>query len=151
MHSSVETRYPFLDEEVFTFLARLHPRWKLHGLRDKYLLRLLAGRWLPAEVAHRPKAIFRAPFTSFGLDSSPGWVDQLFSVESLQKTDYFDADAVQHWRRQFRNMRAGSMQRMSVEMGLVGVLTTQLWHHTYIDGSLADVPSLTPATRRVAA
>jgi asparagine synthase (glutamine-hydrolysing) len=151
MHSSLETRYPFLDEEVFTFLARLHPRWKLHGLRDKYLLRLLAGRWLPAEVAHRPKAIFRAPFTSFGLDSSPGWVDQLFSVESLRKTDYFDPDAVQHWRRKFGAMRPGSMQRMSVEMGLVGVLTTQLWHHTYIDGTLADVPSMTPATRRVAA
>src|SRR5262249_40832165 len=27
MHSSVETRYPFLDEDVFSFLARLHPRW----------------------------------------------------------------------------------------------------------------------------
>jgi hypothetical protein len=27
-------------------------------------------------------------------------------------------------------------------MGLVGVLSTQLWHHTFIDGSLADLPSL---------
>ncbi|HEV3204515.1 MAG TPA: asparagine synthase (glutamine-hydrolyzing), partial [Gemmataceae bacterium] len=35
MNSSVETRYPFLDEEVFAFLARLHPRWKLHGFKDK--------------------------------------------------------------------------------------------------------------------
>ena len=26
MHSSVEVRYPFLDEEVFDFLAELHPR-----------------------------------------------------------------------------------------------------------------------------
>ena len=25
MHSSVETRYPFLDEEVFSFLARIDP------------------------------------------------------------------------------------------------------------------------------
>src|SRR5439155_7751538 len=47
MNSSVETRYPFLDEDVFALLAKLHPRWKLRGLRDKYLLRLLAGRWLP--------------------------------------------------------------------------------------------------------
>src|SRR5262249_47428820 len=42
MNSSVETRYPFLDEDVFAFLARLHPRWKLRGFRDKYVLRLLA-------------------------------------------------------------------------------------------------------------
>src|SRR4029450_11095728 len=46
MHSSVEVRYPFLDEEVFAFLARLDPKWKLRGLRDKHLLRLLAERLL---------------------------------------------------------------------------------------------------------
>jgi asparagine synthase (glutamine-hydrolysing) len=143
MHSSVETRYPFLDEDVFEFLARLHPRWKLRGLRDKYLLRLLAQRWLPSAVAQRPKAIFRAPFNSFGLDASPGWVDQLLSMESLRRTGYFDPLAVQHWRKAFSQMREGSLQRMSVEMGLVGVLTTQLWHHTFVDSCLADVTSLT--------
>src|SRR4029079_5491793 len=41
MNSSVETRYPFLDECVCDFLARLHPSWKMHGLRDKLILRLL--------------------------------------------------------------------------------------------------------------
>jgi asparagine synthase (glutamine-hydrolysing) len=145
MHSSVEARYPFLDEDVFAFLARLHPRWKLHGLRDKHLLRLLARRWLPREVASRPKAIFRAPFNSFGLDATAGWVNQLLSVESLRHTGYFDADAVQRWRKAFRAMRESAMQRMSIEMGLAGVLTTQLWHHTYIDGCLADLKSLAPA------
>jgi hypothetical protein len=25
-------------------------------------------------------------------------------------------------------------------MGLVGVLATQLWHHTYLDGSLCALP-----------
>jgi asparagine synthase (glutamine-hydrolysing) len=153
MFSSVETRYPFLDEEVFTFLSRLHPHWKLRGLRDKHILRLLAERWLPPEVARRPKAIFRAPFNSFGLDSSPGWVDQLFSEESLRRTGYFDPASVRQWRQTFPRMRAGSMQRMSVEMGLVGVLTTQLWHHTYIEGNLADLRTLVPTGRpaRIAA
>ena len=42
MHSSVEVRYPFLDEGVFDFCAGLNPTWKLHGFRDKHLLRLLA-------------------------------------------------------------------------------------------------------------
>ena len=51
MHSSVEVRYPFLDEEVFDFTAKLHPRWKLRGFRDKYLLRLLAERWIPKSIA----------------------------------------------------------------------------------------------------
>jgi asparagine synthase (glutamine-hydrolysing) len=151
MHSSVETRYPFLDEEVFAFLARLHPSWKLHGFRDKHLLRLVAERWLPPAIARRPKAIFRAPFNSFHLEVSSPLADQLLSAESLRKTGYFDPAAVQSWRQAFTGVRLRRMQRMSVEMGLAGVLTTQLWHHTFIDGSLADLPSLAPAGRPGAA
>ena len=77
MHSSVETRYPFLDEEVVAYLAGLHPRWKLHGFRDKYLLRLVAERWLPGEVAWRPKAMFRTPFDVLCAEPVPSFVQQL--------------------------------------------------------------------------
>jgi asparagine synthase (glutamine-hydrolysing) len=147
MNSSVETRYPFLDEDVFSFLARLHPRWKMRGLRDKYILRLLAQRWLPPSIAWRPKAMFRAPFDSFSLNNPPAFVDQLLSEESLHQTGYFDPAAVTHWRQAYEQMRAGSGQRTSIEMGLVGVVSTQLWHQTFIDSTLADLPSLASARR----
>lgn len=140
MNSSVETRYPFLDEEVFSFLAPLHPRWKLHGFQEKYLLRLLAQRWLPPEIAWRRKVMFRAPFDSFHVENPPEYVNQLLSTESLRRTGYFDPAAVHHWRKHFRTL--WPLQRISVEMGLVGVLATQLWHHTFIDSNLADLPSL---------
>jgi asparagine synthase (glutamine-hydrolysing) len=150
MHSSVETRYPFLDEAVFAFLAKLHPRWKLRGLfHDKYLLRRVAGRWLPSSIARRRKAMFRAPFDSFHLDPAPPFVEQLLSPESLARTGYFDPAAVSYWRGAFRTLREGGAQRTSVEMGLVGVLATQLWHQTYIDPGLADLPSLASARYRV--
>jgi asparagine synthase (glutamine-hydrolysing) len=141
MHSSVETRPPFLDAEVFSFLARLHPRWKLRGLRDKYLLRCLAGRWLPRQVAWRGKAMFRAPLDSFHGTRLPPFVEQLLSEASLRKTGYFNPEAVRHWRQAFRQMGPRSLQRTSIEMGLVGVVATQLWHHIFIDSTLADLPS----------
>ena len=136
----MEVRYPFLDEEVFAFLARLDPRWKLRGLRDKHLLRLLAERWLPASVYKRRKVIFRAPLDSFHMDPEPTFVGQLLSKESLRRTGYFDADAVNHWRRAFRQMPVGSLPRLSVEGGLAAVVATQLWHHLYIDANLAELP-----------
>ena len=145
MASSVETRYPFLDEEVFDFLARVPPRWKLHGLRDKYLLRLLGERYLPREVAWRPKGMFRAPLDSFFNHRVPPFVDQLLSEESLRRTGYFDVAAVRHWAEQVRQRRLGFRQRASVEMGLVGVVSTQLWHHTFIDPNLADLPAWSAA------
>jgi asparagine synthase (glutamine-hydrolysing) len=140
MHSSVETRYPFLDEEVFAFLAKLHPSWKLHRFREKYILRLLGERWLPHSTAWSPKGMFRAPFDSFFINNAPPYVEQLVSDESLTKTGYFDVAAVRHWIQNFRSLRAGSYHRTSIEMGLVAVVATQLWHHTFIDASLADLP-----------
>ncbi|HTU20561.1 MAG TPA: asparagine synthase (glutamine-hydrolyzing) [Gemmataceae bacterium] len=141
MNSSVETRYPFLDEEVFNFLAKVPPRWKLRGLRDKALLRVVAKRWLPHSIARRRKAMFRAPFDSFQLEQGPEYVGQLLSVESLRRTGYFQPEAVEHWRKSYHRLRSGTPRRLVIEMGLVGVLATQLWHHTFIDGSLADLPS----------
>ena len=150
MNSSVETRYPFLDEEVFAFLAKLDPRLKLRGLHDKYILRHVAARWLPREIAFRRKAMFRAPFDSFHLEQAPPFVEQLLSDESLRKTGYFDVEAVRHWRTAFRQLWSRGPQRVSMEMGLVGVLATQLWHHTYIDGSLAALPSVVSSPLSVA-
>ena len=144
MNSSVETRYPFLDEDVFAFLAKLHPNWKMSGLRDKLILRHLADRWVPKSIAWRRKAMFRAPLDGFHTATLPTFVDQLLSPESLKKTGYFDANAVQHWRGIFRTMRG--TQRTMVEMGLVGVVATQLWHHTYLGGGLADLPAWSPPT-----
>jgi asparagine synthase (glutamine-hydrolysing) len=140
MHSSVEVRYPFLDEDVFDFLAKLHPRWRLRGFRDKRLLRLLAERWVPKSVARRHKVIFRAPLDSFHMEPEPPFVAQLLSEESLRKTGYFDSAAVARWRNDFRKMRAGSLPRLSVEMGLMAVVATQLWHHLFMGGGLADLP-----------
>jgi asparagine synthase (glutamine-hydrolysing) len=142
MNSSVETRYPYLDEDVFAFLARLHPDWKMRGLTDKLILRLLADRCLPRSTAWRRKLMFRAPLDSFHTGKTPAFVDHLLSRESLEKTGYFDQAAVAHWRSVFGMMRKGSIQRTMVEMGLVGVIATQLWHHTYIDASLADLPAV---------
>jgi len=147
MHSSVEVRYPFLDEEVFDFLAGLDPRWKLRGFRDKHLLRLLAERWLPRSVYSRRKVIFRAPLDSFHIEPEPAFVGQLLSEESLRRTGYFDVAAVHHWRQAFRKMPVGSLPRLSVEMGLRAVVATQLWHHMFISGALADLPTMKPGVQ----
>ena len=150
MHSSVETRYPFLDEEVVDFLAKVHPCWKLRGFREKYLLRLVAERWLPAEAAWRRKKMFQAPFDVLCADSVPPFVEQLLSEESLARTGYFDAAAVNHWRGVLPGLRPGSARRAALEFALGGVAATQLWHHTFLGGSLTDLPTSSRGGVRVA-
>lgn len=145
MNSSVETRPPFLDEDLVAYTNRLHPRYKLRRFTDKYLLRKVARRWIPREIAERSKKMFRAPLDSFHLQelSLPKWINQLLSEESLRQTAYFDATAVQSWRDRIPKMRR-SLSKTSTEMGLVAVLATQLWHHLYISGNLCELPNLIP-------
>lgn len=149
MNSSVETRYPFLDEDLGDFLLQVDPGMKLRGLMgDKYILRLAAQKWLPKEIAWRKKVMFRAPFDSFHLDTAPKFVQQLLSPESLRKTGYFNVEEVLKWRSGFKKLSTWSLRRVALEMGLVGVFATQLWHHIFIDNSLADLPSRVESQER---
>jgi len=84
--------------------------------------------------------MFRAPLSPLHGHKTAPYFDQLLSREGLLRTGYFDVAAVQHWRSHCPHMRPGSQCRLAVEMGLVGVAATQLWHQQFIDSSLADVP-----------
>ncbi|QDU63167.1 Asparagine synthetase [glutamine-hydrolyzing] 1 [Planctomycetes bacterium Pan216] len=147
MHNSIEARFPFLDEEVISFCSRLHPRYKLKGLRrDKHLLRLFASRMLPPEIADRPKAMFRAPFANTFFENPPAFANQLLSEESLRRTGYFDPKSVLEYRNSYQTYGWGSGRRLTLEMGLTGVMGIQLWHHLFLGGGLCDLPTWTAPT-----
>jgi asparagine synthase (glutamine-hydrolysing) len=84
--SGVQLRHPFLDEEVVALAARLHPDWKLRRLRDKYVLRGVAQRYLPHDIAWRPKSDFVAPFDTLFAPGAPPFVEELLSEESLRRS-----------------------------------------------------------------
>jgi asparagine synthase (glutamine-hydrolysing) len=143
--AATEGRYPFLDERVVDFCAGLPPRFKLRWLTDKWLLRRVAANVLPAPIANRKKTMFRANMgKAFVRADRPRWVDQLLSPESLRATGYFEPAAVRLAEEAQRNKPRKSLYRFSMDMGLVGVISTQLWHHLYCGGGLADLPTWTP-------
>ena len=89
MNSSVETRYPFLDEEVFEFLAGLHPKLEDAGhARQVHLASALANAGCRnpspggAKRCSGPRSIVSTRRTR------RAFVDQLLSPESLAKTGY---------------------------------------------------------------
>ncbi|CAN5875795.1 asparagine synthase (glutamine-hydrolyzing) [soil metagenome] len=144
MHSSVETRYPFLDEDVTAFLASVAPEYKLRGLKEKWLLRQVAARTLPPRIAGRPKTMFRATFSGTFLGPHrPSWVDQLLSSDSLRKTGFFDPETVARERAAQIRMPRITPRRGVMDIGLTFVVSTQLWHHLYCGGGLCELPTWT--------
>ena len=139
MHSSLETRYPFLDNDLAEFLSTIPPDMKLRGFTGKYLLRQCASRWLPKTIAWRRKAMFRAPFSSLLLTGNSCYVDQLLSAESIAKSGYFDKIAVSEARKRISTNNLSRLNRLSLEIGLVSVISIQLWHQAFLDPSIAEI------------
>jgi asparagine synthase (glutamine-hydrolysing) len=61
MAHSVEVRPPFLDHRLVEFAAALPPRFKIHGSRQKVLLKELMAGVLPPAILHRKKVGFDIP------------------------------------------------------------------------------------------
>jgi asparagine synthase (glutamine-hydrolysing) len=149
MNSSVEARYPLLDDDVINFCTTIAPEYKLHGFTDKWLLRQVAARTLPRKIANRPKTMFQASRSEAFLGKSrPEWVDQLLLRTSLEATGYFDVDGVVRERaRQMRYPRI-TPKRIIMDLSLTCVVATQLWHHIYLGGGLCDLPAWSPPPLR---
>jgi asparagine synthase (glutamine-hydrolysing) len=152
MNASVETRTPFLDEDVIAFCSKLAPKYKLRGFQEKWLLRKVAERGLPRHIAWRRKHGFRGAMSATFLGADrPEWVDELLSSESLQATGFFDPQAIERHRAEligrdpkWRSPVARKIRNTTFDLGMTCVVATQLWHHTFCGGGLCSLPTWTP-------
>jgi asparagine synthase (glutamine-hydrolysing) len=138
MAHGVEGRYPFLDHRVFEFAASLPTGSRLRGLRGKQVLRRWASRILPPHMKSKEKPTQRAPDArSFFLPASPSWIGDHLSTEALRRVGIFSPAAVEGL---VRRCCAGLGRARSENEAMVGVLSTQLWYHQFIDSALFVPP-----------
>jgi asparagine synthase (glutamine-hydrolysing) len=143
MHSSVEMRYPYLDENIIAFCATIDPAYKLRGLTEKWLLRKAAANTLPAHIANRRKINFSTKLSGIFLNKDrPIWVDQLLSEESLKKSGYFNLDTVAKELKILTKYPRLIPRQFVFDAALTTVITTQLWHHLFFD-ELCELPTWT--------
>jgi asparagine synthase (glutamine-hydrolysing) len=130
MAHSIEGRYPFLDYRVVEFCNRLPPSLKLFGLKEKYLLKRLSGKWLPAEIWQRPKRPYRAPIhRSFFNQQTPEWVRELLSPRWLRASGLFKPEAI---NQLVQKLEARKPLGETDDMALAGILSSQLVYQQFI-------------------
>ena len=148
MNSSVEARYPLLDEDVIAFCASIAPEYKLRGLTDKWLLRQVAARTLPARIANRPKDdVSGQPVRGVPGPSSPGLGRPALAPRVAQ------GDGLVRSRGGCASAPPRSAylritpKRIIMDLSLTCVIATQLWHHLYLGGGLCELPTWESAIR----
>lgn len=135
--NAVETRFPYLDHRVIALCNALPANYKLFGLREKFLLKKIARRWLPAAVWRRPKQPYRAPdgASFFGRDGE--YVMDLLSESRLRQAGYFDP---QRTRFLLDKCRAGRAIGFSDNMAFMGILSTMLLDEMFVRGVRLERP-----------
>lgn len=127
MAHSVEGRFPFLDRGVVALANSLPASYKLHVLDEKHVLKQAAADLVPAEILARPKQPYRAP-DALALMSRAAeeWIEEVASPRALAEAGIFDVGAARGLLEKCR-LRAASGQLSNADnMGVVGVLSTQL-------------------------
>lgn len=59
--NSIETRYPYLDENFSNYIFKIKSKLKAPGIKSKHLLRKSFKNFLPDEIIYRPKFAYQAP------------------------------------------------------------------------------------------
>ena len=128
MAHSVEGRFPFLDHRVAEFAARIPPRLKMKGLKEKYLLKRATRHLVPDAVTRRTKQPYRAPEAQSFFNFDDGsfrhdYVEEMLSPQRIAEDGLFHPRAVQ---RLVAKARGGRAVGIKDNMALVGILSTQL-------------------------
>ena len=135
MANAVEGRFPFLDHRVVEFAARIPPRLKIRGLREKHILRRAMRELIPAHIASRTKQPYRAPdCQSFVGEGAPAYVGHCLSTGEVASAGYFNGGAVAKLAAKCRNRKTIGFRD---NMAFVGIVSTQLWHRQFVKGAVA--------------
>lgn len=146
MGHSVEGRFPFLDYRMVEFCGRLPSRYKMRGLREKWLLRQVGRKLLPPEIWTRRKRPYRAPIqrSFFSSDGATAYVQELLSERAIGEAGLFNPQAV----GQLARKAASGAQLSEVDdMAVAGILSAQLVHQQFVKDFHTRSSALRPNDR----
>ncbi|MBM3251170.1 MAG: asparagine synthase (glutamine-hydrolyzing) [Candidatus Omnitrophica bacterium] len=127
MANSLETRAPFLDQDVMQFSARLPGNFKIKGLIKKYILKKAIKNLIPAENIYRAKMGFGVPVGTWMRNELKDFTREILFSSRALKRGYFNPDNL----RGYINRHIDGNKDHS--LGLWSLLMLELWHQRFID------------------
>jgi asparagine synthase (glutamine-hydrolysing) len=129
MATSLETRVPFLNFDVLSYLERIPVGLKLHGLTRKYLLRKAVGNLLPRSIITRRKRGFSIPVAAWLNHELRGLAHEYLNEPRLRREGIFNPQEVktlldEHARQARNNAKT-----------IWTILMFQLWRERWLDAA----------------
>lgn len=126
MAHSLETRVPMTDNEVTAFMSRVSPRFKLPGLKTKYIMRRALRGILPAAILKKKKVGLEMPYSAWFKNELKDLLLSYCDAKRISETGLFRPEAV-------KSLIAEHLaNRCDHGRALWGLVNFMVWHELYI-------------------
>ena len=117
MGVSLETRVPFLDQDVFEFASKIPLEMKLNKGVGKSILRDVLYKYVPKDLIERPKMGFGVPVGVWLQGPLRDWAEILLDESLLEQQGFFHVDIVRDmWAEHIAGTRNWQSQLWAVLM-----------------------------------
>ncbi|CAL1518092.1 asparagine synthase (glutamine-hydrolyzing) [Chitinophaga sp. MM2321] len=127
MSVGIEGREPMLDHRLVEFLAKVPASLKVKNGINKYILKQIVHKYIPATLMDRPKRPFIAPLQEWFRDDLKEQMQYYLAPERLAKTGLFHVAHVQVLLKRYLSGGKVSHQK------LWNILVFQLWYNHWIE------------------
>ena len=135
MAASIESRVPFLDDQIIEHVSALPAAFKLRGWTTKAVLREAVREFVPHEILHRRKMGFPVPFGRWLRGPFRRVVDEFVLSDRALGRPWLSPDAVRRLVDEHLTGRAEHGDRLWLLVNL------EMWQRTFVD---ATNPSSAP-------
>jgi asparagine synthase (glutamine-hydrolysing) len=122
MSVSLEARVPLLDHRVVEFAWSLPLGFKLRRGQNKWILKQLLQKYIPAAYTQRPKMGFEMPIAAWLRGPLREWAESLLDEQRLAREGFFNPEPV---RRRWQQHLSG---KMNFQFPLWDILMFQAWY-----------------------
>jgi asparagine synthase (glutamine-hydrolysing) len=127
MAHSLETRAPFLDNDVLDFAAKMPEDLKIRGSTQKWILREAFADQVPRQNSRRIKRGFMMPVSMWLRGHLQDYARQILLDERAHRRGYFSHERVEQLLDTHTSGRADHGQR------IWALLVLELWHRQFVD------------------
>jgi asparagine synthase (glutamine-hydrolysing) len=128
MAASIESRVPFLDDQIIEHVAAMPARYKLRGWTTKAILREAVRDFVPEAILHRKKMGFPVPIGSWLRGPFRPVLEEFVLSERALGRGSFAPDAVRRLVGDHQTGRAEHGDRLWLLVNL------EIWRRVFLDG-----------------
>ncbi|NOT51414.1 MAG: asparagine synthase (glutamine-hydrolyzing) [Chitinophagaceae bacterium] len=131
MAHSLEGRSPLLCKGLLEYVPSVNDSFKIKGTKTKYILRMLAEKYLPAELIHQPKRGFEIPLKKWIDGELKDLIASYVLSPGAYGNNFVDASFIQKiWNRK---VKTGDEKRAKMIWTLFAL---EVWYQKIYNGTV---------------